>query len=467
MSDKQKPDKVDYGTWSDSNSQPVSSGMKRREFLKVGGILAAGLALLKLGVGLRNSEGSDSSTTVTPTSTPENRSEIQPDEIMFTYNGIQVWGERVENTRIPTRWQDSQGNSGTFDREALLALNQQAITNNETRFLTPQRVQQERSSPTLNQSERPLITDLPEDIVSHEELSARGIEVIASPKRSLTFRQSMFEQGGILDFHQQANDQRLKIVLVDNPTLSRYAFEDTRYDSVREIIDDIFLEENLLSPEQIRQHYRESFEAHMRSSSFGRDEIAAKAEAIVTLTDQEIIDWGIYPHSVGGLHQQQGHRESLTDTCAIFMPMGDRPRNVDFLVVKTQPQENQFSVSVVTIDTSVDLGLSPSKALSSNQSYPEPAQFELTDSESTLLAGVNPETTTPGFVLRHELFHHRRHYLESTNAEVEGSVDSESQTDIDARNSIEEAFTHQQATGSDSKYAVILSSIDNGYHVIT
>lgn len=448
---------------AENSSPDEPKQISRRTFLKRIGVAAAGLGAALAGANAVSQQDQNKVDTAIPVNTPPTP-EQSSETIFWQKDGVTVWA--TEN--VPTRWQDSSGKEGVFEREKLIEANRQAIADNEPiRFADVQRVT--KNIPSVATSEAENHVEKPANILTKEELERRGIEIIQGQDTHLHLRPGAFEPGEILDFHTEDNPPKLKVIITDKAVLNRYAFAGEDYDSVRDLINDVFSLDRTLTPQQIRQELDQNFEYSLENPNqtyYDRNQLALKRAFISELTDQEIIDWGMNPNSTDGLYMHQGNpgKDSLRDTSAIFLAMGSHP-TLDCLTISATNQEGQFEVNLTALNLQEAYGLYPTMDLVEGQSFPDPSTITYIESESKLTAGVDHSTVTKSFGVRHEFNHHRRVSRPIAN-ETPAQTWSESTTDHVTYDSLVRANQRYQQNGDDSLYYTVIEVRDKNLVVV-
>ncbi|MBI2008623.1 twin-arginine translocation signal domain-containing protein, partial [Candidatus Amesbacteria bacterium] len=293
----------------------------RRGFLKLAAAAIAGVGLAYVGAPPKTAEA-PGGVAADPEVKPKGEARV------FSEGGVKVWEDQ---DGVPQRWADSKGNSGIFDKDELLKAKETA--NKESRFVVAAaRVVNMTAGnepvPTVTRAET---TNLPEDIVSHEQLGQRGIELISGEKIGVYFRQSAFSEGGVLADYTEGGDRKLVIIVADNPTLTPFAFDDARYDKYREI-----LMGRLAEPKpQTAGGIREMMAANFSNSVLPNGEFLGRVWE--GMPDREIIEEGLYP-GTDGYYVPNGFEGGLPDKSVLMVALGGRPeKSYDVVRVDVGP----------------------------------------------------------------------------------------------------------------------------------
>lgn len=390
--------------------------------------------------------------------------EVVSEQLILDQDGVQVW---ADSSNKPTRWQDPVG-EGTFDAQHLADASQQALDENDYQLAKITRVRTvsslEQSAPTEISHNK--ITTKPEHIVSPEELANRHIEIIDSEKVGFHIRESAFASGGIMEQYTPTNGRRLTIVITDAPKLTTEAFQDGRYDAIRDVTDKAFLP---------AAAYRQNLSVPETSDPTQQDRVT---QVLTQLTDQEFADWGLTGFS--GYALNAGHEQGRPDTDFLFLAIGQpdsRPPSVDVIQITADPLPNSFEVQLVAvplaevIDASRILSLDPGQSFSPPDTYTDLPDHPVGSMPWKLLAGVVPEAKDPYFVAIHEAEHLKRYsLLDEQEIEPEGverqKYYSEQEVDRSTKAQIKAAYEQYQQTGDDSKYPFVLENKSDGYFVI-
>ncbi len=416
---------------SDQQELNRDTHFSRRKALKLFG-LGAGAALLA-GT-LKNSTGSDEK------GPPIFGSEAKdhPEYNVYSYKGVQVWETDFGD---PARWVDASGRLGEV-----------VLDKTVEKFAV--RVDTQPS----DLAEVSTTTAIPEDVVTTENLSSRGIEIISSPNVDFFIREGAFTEGGLLADYQAENNHRISIVLVDSPMLFTDAFADARYDSLRPLINDHFG-----SAQEQLQYMRDRALSNLKNlrNKISDADRSLRTVQINSITVKDMIQFGLY-EGVAGYQIPQGSERGLPDRSVIFLAVGKRPAQLDFIVGDRTSGDWQYDIS--SMDPHETYGLKTPLEIRAGDSYPNPNMFKLTGDMSGIYAAVEPDTKTLGFVARHELGHDYKWTLHPSG--IRAQDDHEGQTDIWALECIKAAHA-RYVQGDDSGYALVFRDRSTGEVVVT
>lgn len=448
-----------------------NQGISRRIFLKALGAftLSAGVAAaagIKLNDGLPTQEDPNKKATATPRKKEISLSE---EELLFNQNGIKVWFQ----DGIPTRWED-QNSQGGFDKEKLLDAKRQGEEDGGRKVAQVVRVTSDRITKTAISEIEPAIEgikNLPKDVVSSEELSRRGIEVLDSQNVGFHIRHSAFEEGGLMEQYRLGGDRKLKILITDKPTILQENFQEERYASARDMIQKV-LQTVTDAPMYL----------HACRAPGDDTKRQLYEQSLQLITKQEIIDWGLM--GIAGYAIRAGMEEGSPDTDFLFLAMGkktERPSSFECVQVIYTPDgwsDSGFSASLV--DIPLQEAFEPTRILElhPDQSYTNPEEYTKLELyregtfEWKVLAGVDPDSKDPYFVAMHELEHLKRSAkLGALAKEPQDNVErlryfSEQDIDFTTWDNLKNAYDHYKQTGDDSRYPFVLENKRDGYYVI-
>lgn len=187
----------------------------------------------------------------------------EPDEIVLP--GPESGNDGVEDTRpslveggvkvvydsvsgLPVSY-EVEGIVTELDQGEMLRLQQEALDNGLPQLITVVRLPQEYGrSNYVPTSDRPLITELPDDVLSEAELAARGVTVINGDGVQLYLRSEAFAEGAPFDTLVPGSGNDVTIVVVEGSAVDAVFMSGDRYDSVRNLVDP-----PAMTPEEYRQ----------------------------------------------------------------------------------------------------------------------------------------------------------------------------------------------------------------------
>lgn len=87
----------------------------------------------------------------------------------------------------------------------------------------------------LDNKNHPFLTELPDDVLSEEELAERGVEIIQGNQAKLFIRSGAFREGQVLEGYSK-DGRKLRIVNIESIALFRQGIPEGKYQDVRHII---------------------------------------------------------------------------------------------------------------------------------------------------------------------------------------------------------------------------------------
>lgn len=135
---------------------------------------------------------------------------------------------------IPISYKTLDGKIVKLDRNKLLEVRKKALANKEPEVfdIIPEQEVKKVSSPS-NSKEHPVKKDLPEDVLSTDELAKRGIEIMQADNTDLYIRKGAFEKGEALADYASGK-YRMKIVLLNAPVVSDVYMSDPKYKEIKD-----------------------------------------------------------------------------------------------------------------------------------------------------------------------------------------------------------------------------------------
>ena len=402
-----------------TKKSPEKTYLSRRDFLKLAGGTVAAIAATKL-IPRWLTPNYEDQARKTENSPAENVADVDTKPVEYElcmYNGVTVYAE--ENTHIPTRWRDARGNSGYFDQEELNLSSKRAFAFGKTELAAVQRVTT-RDDVRQNRPPEPLesksqLPSLPEDTVNKEELKERGIEIIGSEKIDLDIRAGAFDEGGLLEHYRVGGSNRLKILIVDSPTLTSESFAGSRYDQYRDIINTALEFDTEGRTIGTLSHRISELENHPPDKSPRNDpsplevqmlEYGAVLQTLRQITEEEKDRWGL-ESTLTGYWLPAGHESGDENSSLVFIPIATqenkRSDNLWTIQIKANPSwnrpENRFSVSISPVSLKHHLQLPEQIFISPDQSYPSADDFpvleELIGYTKERSPGVDPARFLP------------------------------------------------------------------------
>lgn len=347
----------------------------------------------------------------------------QPRSESFYLNGILV---RFQDG-LPIGCVLSDGEEIPFDPHRVLFAKREARVWKEAEIITLFKVKTSTQTDQLpvawefgTSGEHPRVTDLPDDVLSEQELGERGITTIQSDRITLRIRKTAFEEGELLASFKpnQKDRQKLMIILVDGPVVHRSYMKDKRYIGLKKIL--VNQDENLgrytaqrdyLFDQQMEEVRQMSVSSVRKAYGIGKAEFLLYLKAQRALTgfisyEELIFAKALYQQSAPGLFI--GPKWStIPDTSVIFIAVGDEPLQTD---------QNDFSVAYYDELSRFNIRSIPLPDFGeksqfrflprADQSYPNPddlAKFQASPEGKALGYQYDPQTA--GFLFRHELGH--------------------------------------------------------------
>jgi len=268
-----------------------------------------------------------------------------------------------------------------------------------------------------NLLEHPLIPTLPEDVISEDRLKEEyGIFIIQPSTTKLYIRETAFLPDGIMGYHNyKKTGHTITIALCDGPYVTPRFFSDSKYDPVREIIDQLKnpsreeiqqKRQEIVSSEKeklsrLRQEMLEAIAAgNIEKSRFLQEEIlVAKSKIILYLelvSDEKIEELIIKP-SVGLI--QSGPETK------ILLAIGKREPNYMGAGIGFDIYGQCHLIEISDFEIP-DYSLQGHSEPRTTDTYPNPDELILTNPSATEKNGQNPYgAISPGFTLRHEIVH--------------------------------------------------------------
>ena len=260
--------------------------------------------------------------------------------------------------------------------------------------------------------EHQILSNLPEDALSTEQLASNGVTIIQADNTNLSIRKQAFEEGGpFAELANQHGKEKLTIVLVDAPFLSKSFMKDKKYDGVRDMLTDPpaidvakyradaikrlqnQLEELRNNPnKELLKEYSESINASIYAYENG------------IVTDERIseIEMSKYPEAPGLFYAGVSKKGKYLDR-TIFAAVGQQDLNatVEEVYFDSNGKLTFYNAPRDGYDDQDDI-----QTRVSRESCPNPSDFTLnTDASVSNPKSYPYAAQSPGFVLRHEVTH--------------------------------------------------------------
>jgi len=436
-----------------------------------------------------------------------NKNPSEPTPIVSINENINFYGGQISvEGSIPTGYVLFDGTSSIFDRTEVEGLRQQAISSDEPTIIAMFPYKGAYISPDQfkpkHPEQHPQLLKLPEDVLSDEELSEKGVTIIQSDSVRLHIRKSAFEKDGPLARFNDGFMKKITIALIDGPAVSTDFMQAPKYDKIRGLApksdttkssieeyrkdqiknaqekinslqQEINQQRNLTDPDQntIENLFNNSL--HLRARLFALEKNLLSPDQIKNekfLSSHNKFPRGNY--TTGGWEGSgiEGYYNPATGgfetrtfnfypNVTIFLPVEDVPETPRLVVYFS----NDGSIKTLVTNPLKDwenFGIKP------NQSYPDPSDFEINPAASP----DNPESYpygayTQGFSLRHEVAHDI--LIAQRREENQGPNHSEYDTDMLAMENIRGAWEKWQLNRDNSGYCFIFSLPDGGYIATT
>ena len=328
----------------------------------------------------------------------------------------------VYRNGIPWYYELQGGRRGDFDQEEMIRVREKAITEKESQVAVVFEIpKQELKDTTVPSEDRPLLSELPADVLSKESLEERGVTVI-NGNVELYIRESAFEDGGPFAEYRVGGDRRLIIVIVDEPFFTPHSLDDKRYDKVRAIGELAYqsLEgEAVVSPEEFRRQELAKIEkmtAEAKEKEYGKFEVETLtvSKMMIESAGEEVLKKMI-------AERDSGCSGVMVPSKLIEECLGIKETTM-VLVCAGKSDVRQIGIIKVddfgnfTMDYSSWTYSGPGRYVDLTpkvgQSRPRPGDFTVTEGEEYMV--TSEYQRSPGFNLWHELMHNQRIELSPT-----------------------------------------------------
>lgn len=324
--------------------------------------------------------------------------------------------------------------------------------------------------------EKPMLSELPADVVSEKELERRKIKIINTPGEvKLWIRESAFQEEGVLEYFDGDQETGMIIVLVDGPVVDRRFLNDPVYDDVRDALPDMTRDLEVFRAEKIR-FFSELVDYYKEALANCKD--PKERESIGDIIHGLDLDLQFY----GSLSEDQLLLEMVEDdseAAGKYFSPSSIPGRENALLFVAVGKGNKLQTGVdIYFDANgefyiADFGewnagdFSPK----TNQSHPNPDDFML----NPLVAKEGTDKykgsymypyggQTPGQILRHEEVHDEfLNYAREWRESGEDSNFSEFDTDMRAMEQIRAAYKKWKESGDDSGFCFVFRTRDGKY----
>jgi|WetSurMetagenome_2_1015567.scaffolds.fasta_scaffold05765_3 hypothetical protein len=171
-------------------------------------------------------------------------------ELRDVYLRINVAFDK-DNSEIPVKYKipadfPTEGEEVFLDKNTVKNIRDKAVSSGEPQIfaILPRELQtpwvyysDNSTENPKHKLEHPVLSNLPEDVLSEQELAANGVKIIQSDKTNLYIRKQAFDEGGPLaELAKGHGSEKLTIVLIDSPFVDREFMKDKKYDGLRELV---------------------------------------------------------------------------------------------------------------------------------------------------------------------------------------------------------------------------------------
>ena len=259
----------------------------------------------------------------------------------------------------------------------------------------------------------------PSDLLTEEELKERGVNIIQTEEVKLHLRQSAFAEGQPLAIYTPGGPNSLEIILVDGPVVTSSFLGDSKYDSVRGILEerDASLEEYKKGKISEIEANIESFRSELQEAIKGEQGKIKFYQDILRLykgklylyqhfyTDEQLLlDMNTEDINFAGLYWPAEFTKRYRgepNTAIVFVAVGKGSPPLDMVELCATP-EGDYSLNQIGSFGSSSGGNEPKKG----ESHPSPEDFTRNSNASPDKPMSYPfGGQQAGQVLRHELQH--------------------------------------------------------------
>lgn len=343
--------------------------------------------------------------------------ELAPIPIFKTINieGVEF---TLDENNVPISYKTPEGKIVNFDRDQLEITRKKATSSKEPEIHTvidiPENSQV--ATQTQNSHEHPVMQELPQDILSEQELQARGINILQSDNTQLYIRSKAFEKDGPLADYSPDNKNQLKIVLLNAPLVSDAYMNDPKYKDIQKIYQKAYgktrtdleqfrseqIQEIQQEIETVRKEAKPDESFSQNNNFYKNNLIALKLEQYrLEHADKEELLTRIVPSSsddIGGLFFSNVPINIDQTGSLVILAVGKTKAPKNSLAVVCDSNGN-FSIMAIS-------NLSPNMEPKADQSHPNPNSLSRNPQASSDRSNTYPYAAqSAGFALRHELEH--------------------------------------------------------------
>ncbi len=386
---------------------------------------------------------------------------------VLAHDGFKV---HLNSDGLPVRWIDWHGNPHEFDLGAMRTLKEKAIVSGEPEIieLIPFEAEVKTSSTSSHfEKAHPILKELPDDVMSDEELEARGVKIVQADRTKFYIRKGAFEDGQPLAGVRKNDPNRtLTIVLFDGDFVSPYYMQDERYlpyanslprptvDALHFRSDKIegtkkILDELRVSPGVFREKKADLILAE-KSKLFHYMYLAGDSE----LLEEAAFDLarGVNETAPGG-----AYATTLGNDAIIYLAVGTNlDKQSKYSRLYFDPAGN------VVADGYTRVGTQKLHYFQQKDSFPDPELFMRNILATCENGGYLFGAQSVGNTLRHELHHEKSIGQAGTLKDCEATIDKDAMEEIGNASDRWEGSGYQDNLG----YPYVFSSPDgDGYHL--
>lgn len=401
----------------------------------------------------------DSETIVLATHVPAATTKTTPqsteihEEQEYSWKTIEGVKVAFDQDSLPVKYVLPDGQEVVLDREEIKKLKEKAISSKEPEIVTILRMDKHGSDLSLRSNkssiEHPVLSELPDDVLSEEELTKKGVNIIQADSTHFYIRKEAFAKGALLeDFNNTG--RKINIVLVDGPLVNNYFMSDARYDNFKPYFPEEKIE---ITP---NQHRKNLLDDATRSLNFERDRLKdyeTEYQKEIALIDPKVKQYELNSLS---LISDDMLMQSLILGLVFSKRLGNEQHdaayfggnNPTIFLAVGENIEAKFVVLYFNAEGEIKIVSHPwgtslirDRSVKINDSYPNPLDFPIDsmgsspDDPSSYPYG---KSKTSGIELRHELKHDV--LITQRLSKGEKPEHSEYKTDLEAMHTIREAW---------------------------
>jgi len=323
--------------------------------------------------------------------------------LKYEYHGTGV-EVAFDQDGMPAKYLSPDGKEVVFDKEKLKSLKEKAISSKEPEIITQISIPiVALDSKVTYSAEHPKISELPEDVLSEEELLKKGISILqpGSGSTHLDIRASAFEKDGPLaDFNNTGKS--LTIILLDGNVLDEKNLTDPKYADLMEKVPEEYRSvENYRKALVERQAKIVGDIVRLRTSNNGSSAIT---ESAVLREKQLLYDYAKL-FSDEQIRQTALLNTKGKKTAGFYIYSATSPAVILFGLKHFQPLQAEtlfFDSKGNFLQAGRTLIFDNDNSPKPGQTYPNPANFPTENVPEGYLYGGG---ISPGFDLWHEIAH--------------------------------------------------------------